>query len=353
MATAISIEGMKGADFARIAAVPVPCGAEASRGQTILEVENHKVVQEIEAPTDGLILHDLQPGNLVRLDHPIAYIATPGEDASALIAQARAAKLPEVAESPGAPVSVAKATEISVLGQGSGNSLLATLMLEIGPVPRTATTPGFFQDKIIDLVVFEASRLLAGKKFRKLNARFTDGRIVPHDGVVTGISFDEEGRLTVYALRDADKLSLPDTQDRIIEGLMRYVGRRLTIEEVATATFTITDTTSAELSSSVPLLPRDQCIILSITRDGAESFTMSISYDHRVTEGLTVARFAGELAQRIRSYAAPAATEQPACAFCRRTAATEISEFRRRGLLRIVDATGAETWCCATCWENW
>jgi pyruvate/2-oxoglutarate dehydrogenase complex dihydrolipoamide acyltransferase (E2) component len=365
VARAITIPGSRGANFARVVAAPIGSGGSVSTGQTVLEVENHKVVQEIEAPADGLLLHELKRGDLLRLDVPVAFVAAPEEDVQSLIAETSAARLDSVpawAEreptagpvTDGTPLSVAKATEIAVLGHGAGNSLLATLGLEIGAVPRTTGTPGFFQDKIIDLVVFEASRLLTGKKYRKLNSRFADGRLIPHESVVTGVSFDEGGRLTIFAIPGAEKLSLPETQDRLVDGLMRYVGRKLSIEDVATSTFTITDTSAAELSLSVPLLPRDQCIILSITKDRAQSFNISISYDHRITEGLTVASFAGELAQRVRSYSAPEpASDDPACTFCQRTAAMEVGEFRRRGLLRIVDAAGEEAWCCATCWENW
>ena len=365
MARAITIPGSRGANFARVVAAPIVSGGSVSTGQTVLEVENHKVVQEIEAPADGLLLHELKSGDLLRLDLPVAFVAAPGEDGTALIAETRPARLDAVPDwtdqgsvagpaTEGVPLSVAKATEIAVLGHGAGNSLLATLGLEIGSVRRTTGTPWFFQDKIIDLVVFEASRLLAGKKFRQLNARFADGRIIPHDRVVTGVSFDEGGRLTIFAIRDAEKMSLPDVQDRLVDGLMRYVGRKLSIEDVANSTFTITDTSAVDLSLSVPLLPRDQCIIMAVTKDRSGSYRISISYDHRITEGLAVASFAGELAQRIRSYAAPEpAGDEAACTFCQRTAAMEVGEFRRRGLLRIVDAGGEEAWCCATCWENW
>lgn len=365
MATAIIVPGSRGANFARVVRAPVPPSEPVSAGQTVLEVENHKVVQEIEAPSDGLLFHDLKAGDLIRLDLPIAFVATRDDDGPALIRETHAAKLEAIpnwtdlelgksetqAPADQTQVSVAKATEISVLGHGAGNSLLATLGVEIGRVQRSTETPGFFQDKILDLIVYEASRLLAGKKYRKLNSRFADGRIVLHDRVATGVSFDEGGRLTIFAIPGAETLSLAETQDRVVDGLMRYVGRKLSIKDVANSTFTITDTSAVELNLSVPLLPRDQCIIIAVTKDRSQSYRLSISYDHRITEGLAVASFAGELAQRLRSYSAPA--EEPACTFCQRTASMEISQFRRRGLLRMVDASGREAWCCVACWENW
>lgn len=361
MATAIIIPGMKGAGFARVVAAPVRSGERVSSGQTVLEVENHKALQEIEAPADGIIFHDLEAGDLVHVDMPVAFLAGKKEGA-ALIRRTRAAKIPpadyvaasEIGDKQqGDAQSVAKATEIAVLGEGAGNSLLATLGIVIGPVRRSRETPSFFADKILDLVVFEASRLLMGN-YRKLNSRYSAGRTIAHERIVAGISFDDGGRLTIYGLPDSDALSLAEVQDRIVDGLMRYVGRKLSVEDVSTATFTITDTTSTELNLSVPLLPRDQCIIISITKDLEGSFRLSISYDHRITEGLTVAGFAGELARRVRSYTAPQPEpEEPSCAFCERTASMEIADFRRRGLLRIVDASGQELWCCATCWEHW
>ena len=365
MATAITIDGMRGANFALVVRTPVEAGATVTAGQTIFEIENHKVVQEIEAAVDGVLVHGLRPGDVVRLDAPVAFIADASEDQAVLAAQAREAQLPAMPDwtavdaapaacSQGKAISTAKATEIAVLGHGAGNSLAATLGAAIGKVPRTEATPAFFQDKILDLIVYEVARLLAGKKYRKLNAHFAGGRIVPHERVIPGISFDEGGRLTLYAIPGAETLSLAETQDRIAEGLMRYVGRKLSIDEVATSTVTINDSSAADLNLTVPLLPRGQTLILSVIRDSASGFSLGITYDHRVTEGLTVANFAQELAKRVRSYAAPEARPaEAACAFCQRTAAMEVAEFRRRGLMRIIDADGAENWCCATCWENW
>ena len=164
----------------------------------------------------------------------------------------------------------------------------------------------------------------------------------------------------MYAIRDADTLSLPETQDSLVDGLMRYVGRRLVIKDVANSTYTISDVTTTDLNLSVPLLPRGQCIILVVIRDPAQGYILSISYDHRVTEGLTVASFAQELIKRLRSYSVPPAetdgqweTAPAICTYCESSLVAEVTEFKRRGLLKIVDDTGADVYCCATCWENW
>ncbi|MDQ2877783.1 MAG: 2-oxo acid dehydrogenase subunit E2 [Pseudomonadota bacterium] len=370
MAVAIKIDATGGANMAKVVELPVASGDPVEAGQTVLAVENNKVVVEVVSPIAGKMIHALTKGDMVRLDVPIAFIAAKRDGAAALLAEAAKGIIGDGmdwddivadAASPrvdaGKPVGIAKATEIAVLGNGAGNSLLATLGTSIGPVPRSEGTSSFFVDKVSDLLVYEASRLLASKPYRILNAFFDNGHIVPRDRVVTGVSFDEGGRLTVYGIPYADKLSLSETQDALVGGLMRYIGKRLTIDDVTTATFTVSDVSTADINLSVPLLPRGQCIIIALFKDRAGSFAISISYDHRVTEGLTVANFAQELTKRIRSYAVDDGAARPAepavCAFCQRTAQAEVIQFRRRGLLKIVDQNSEELLCCSSCWENW
>jgi pyruvate/2-oxoglutarate dehydrogenase complex dihydrolipoamide acyltransferase (E2) component len=378
MAEVIRVEAMHGANLARISAAPPPSGSHVEAGQTLFAVENHKVVQEIESPVSGVLIHDLAQGDFVYLDVPIAFVAGDSENLASLLADTKAGKaaadadwalvigscpigLPDACRPDAVKkVSIAKATEIAVLGNGAGNSLQATLGAAIGPLWRSEATANFFQDKITDLLIYEASRLLATKKFRILNSYFDNGHIYPHGHVSPGISFDDGGRLTLYTIVDAETLTLPETQDRLVDGLMRYVGKKLALSDVTTSTFTISDVTTTDLNLSVPLLPRGQCIILVVIRDPAQGYLLSISYDHRITEGLTVAGFAQELIKRLRSYSAPPTAPEgqretvPAiCTYCESKLETEIAEFKRRGLLKIVDDTGAEVYCCATCWENW
>lgn len=374
MATAIILEAMHGANIARVVGQPVASGTTVSAGQVLFEVENHKVVQEIDSPIAGRLFHGLAQGDLLRHGMPIAFIAAEDEDTALLLAEATKAKAdtavewdaviarePLDPESAGQRVSIAKATEIAVLGNGAGNSLLASLGASLGPIRRSAATPNFFQDKILDLLVYEAARLLTEKRFLALNSRFADGMVIAQGRIKAGISFDEGGRLTLYALADAETLTLAQVQDGIVDGLMRYVGQRLSLAEVATSTFTISDVSAVPLSFTVPLLPRDQCFIIAVNRDEGGAFGLNMSFDHRVTEGLVAANFAQELIKRIRSYAVQpalsASVEEehaPAvCSFCERTVESEIGDFRRRGLLKIVDISHGEVLCCTSCWEGW
>lgn len=374
MATPIILESMHGANIARVAAPPLASGTLVSTGQLLFEIENHKVVQEVESPADGLLVHGLVQGDLLQLGQPIAFIAAEGDDQTRLLEASNAAKAPDgvgweamiagnvAGGAPaGAKVSIAKATEIAVLGNGAGNSLAASLGASVGPIRRSAATPAFFKDKILDLLVYEAARLLTEKRFRVLNSCFADGAIVPHERIKPGISFDEGKRLTLYAMADVETLSLSQVQDAIVGGLMKYVGQKLSLEDVATSTFTISDVSAVPLSFTVPLLPQGQCFIIAVNRDEGGCFGLNMTFDHRITEGLVAANFAQELIKRIRSYAvldsqpvhSTAGSAAAVCSFCERSVEEEIGGFKRRGLLKIVDGSHGEVLCCTACWEGW
>src|SRR3546814_15313083 len=84
----------------------------------------------------------------------------------------------------------------------------------------------FFADAILDLVTYEASRLM--RKFRNLNAVYlSDDAAYRYDAVNAGIAFDDGNRLTVYTVHDADRLDLVELQDQLLHGLHKYVGKEL------------------------------------------------------------------------------------------------------------------------------
>ncbi len=356
-----------GARVAQIVSTPISSGAMVEEQDVLFELDNHKATQEIVSPAAGRLVHCWSPGDLVTLDRPLAYVIAPDEHPSAYEQEIEQSRhlggwddiVSDSVSTPAAKgdiVPVHKATEIAVLGNGAGNSMLSMVGGSIGRVVRSSSTADFFRGKILDLVAFETSRLLAGKKYRLLNSYFEDGRIVPHDTVTAGVGFDEGGRLTLYCVENADKRSLIDTQNAIVDGLMRYVGRTLQPGEISTATFTISDLSASSLTFSLPILPRQQCIIIAITRSHEGEYSLYVSFDHRVTEGLLVSNFLVELIGRLQSYhldeKAPAEREEAACHYCMSTLSQERSQLGNKGLMKIVDRDGQDVLCCSSCWKG-
>jgi pyruvate dehydrogenase E2 component (dihydrolipoamide acetyltransferase) len=129
-------------------------GDPVKAGEPIYEVETEKVLYEVEAPASGTLVCWVHPeGDTVECGGLIALIATPGEDAAALAAQARpngsasASPRPSAASaaSPDAPTASAA---LSADSQGEGRraaspvarKLAAELKVDLGRV--TGTGPG-------------------------------------------------------------------------------------------------------------------------------------------------------------------------------------------------------------------
>ncbi len=151
---------MMGANIARVAAAPLASGTIVEAGQLLFEVENHKVVQEIESPVAGIFVHELAAGDFVYLDAPVAFVASDKEQTTDLLDEARRGKAAADADwslvvgacpiglpDAGCPVSIAKATEIAVLGNGAGQSLQATLGLPSGPFGGAKPLPISFRTR--------------------------------------------------------------------------------------------------------------------------------------------------------------------------------------------------------------
>ncbi|MGB3583833.1 MAG: hypothetical protein WBA40_22360, partial [Roseiarcus sp.] len=72
-------------------------------------------------------------------------------------------------------ISPRKSEEISLLQAGAGNTTQSTLGVRIGKIRARREAGDTFQGKILDLVVFESSRLM--KQFPKLNSTFSENQI--------------------------------------------------------------------------------------------------------------------------------------------------------------------------------
>ena len=348
-------------------------GTHVVANELVFDVENSKVTQEISVPVEGILVHALTVGDKLPFGKTVARIMPPEtsdaavttaanemRSASALVARPAFSALVNKentehdarssASSSCVPVRPRKRDEIRHLSRGAGNTMLSVVGTSLGRM-EIARNPGdFFAGKITDLVAFEVARLM--RKYPMLNAAYCDGTVELHDAVIAGIAFDEGKRLVVFGVENADKKDLPALRVEIEDALVRYVERKLTAPEMTRATFTITDLSAFNLDYIVPILPHGQSCIIGITCNASQEFALHAGFDHRVTEGLEVAKFLGELRDRLLSFAQEHAAV-PRCSFCDKSADTEVGSFRGRGLLKLLDARGLELLACHSCWSGW
>ncbi len=400
-----------------VVAIHVHSGQAVAAEQAMFEIENSKATQDVVAPQDGIVIHNLAVGQAVGFGVAIARIVSPdtpaaapaivadadprappvragdrlaephvsraaaillaeyglsGADIEADFVTARAvraaaggraasdAKAPvDSACSPapsavGQPVGTRKLAEIDALRDGAGGTMLSVLGTTIGPLAPGRRPDDLLAGRITDIVIYEAARLL--RKYPRLNAAYRDGHVLVHDAVHAGLAIDGGGRLVVYGIEHADRVALPDLSAVIADAVARYMANALTAAELSRATFTVTDLSDGHLDFVLPLLPRGQSCIIGVTRSDDSGFRLFAGFDHRVTEGREVAAFLGELRARVVSFGAAAAATSAAmlsCDFCARSLTEAVVKGKDKGLLRITGRDGREALCCASCWHGW
>jgi pyruvate/2-oxoglutarate dehydrogenase complex dihydrolipoamide acyltransferase (E2) component len=397
-----------------VVAIHERSGALIAEGTPIIDVETSKAVQELTAPAGGVVTHALEVGDRVEFGTILFKIAAAANEdeqapvrkrppatapeataspavaitrrAAALMRQegldasdiggrfitvehvqrrlteapVRPAPQPTAAPQPAAPagaepLSARKRREIQTLSRGAGATMLSVIGAPVGPVRRAGVANPFFADRIVDIVAYEAARLM--RAYPRLNAAWTAGDTFrAHASINPGVAFDDgQSGLVLYGIADADTLELTAIQDRIALGLERYVLGELTSGEMAGATFSITDLSPFDVDYLLPLLPANQSAIIGVTGDGAGGYRLYIGFDHRLTEGREAAHFLGDLVARVKSFdAAPAnGAQELACAFCGKAMDEETGLFQSKGLLRMIDRAGHEALCCHACFSGY
>jgi hypothetical protein len=254
------------------------------------------------------------------------------------------------------PTSLLKRKEARILAAANSSGSTSMIGTEVTlNGSRLVAPPYLFQDSISDLVIFEAARLL--KRYPDLNACHLDERTTGYFAEVNfGVSFDGGHNLKVLALRGADTLSLSGIQDGFDRLLQLYESDAPIAEELLTcSTVTVSDLSRTGATFMLPLLNIQQSLIIGVTRPASDRFGLHASFDHRVSEGSSVARFLDELRERVQSHYRSAPTDLARmlrCSVCDQTLASEI-QAGVRGLLRIARADGSDGYLCRNCFEGW
>ena len=211
-----------------------------------------------------------------------------------------------------------------------------------------------FDGAILPIVLFEASRLLI--KYKALNAFYRGEHIYYYDNINIGVALDMDQGLKVAILPETDKLGLGEIEEGLLGLMERYEDNTLTREDMAGGTFTITDLSFENVSFFTPLINKDQSAILGIsgfdpTLGGS---ILSLTFDHRITEGKTACRFLGELKERIESYGPPGEKTRASgsapirCESCRKGLEEDL-KLDGIGFIKAVDHSGREILLCQTC----
>ncbi|ROP45733.1 2-oxoglutarate dehydrogenase, E2 component, dihydrolipoamide succinyltransferase [Pseudokineococcus lusitanus] len=154
------------------------------------------------------------------------------------------------------------------------------------------------------------------KAYPQVNASVEGDSVVYHAQENIGIAVDTERGLLVPVIKDAGDLNLAGLNKRIADLAERTRTNKVTPDDLAGGTFTITNTGSRGALFDTPIINQPQVAILGtgaivkrpvVVSDGEGGETIAIrsmmylalSYDHRIVDGADAARFLSTLKARL------------------------------------------------------
>jgi pyruvate dehydrogenase E2 component (dihydrolipoamide acetyltransferase) len=154
------------------------------------------------------------------------------------------------------------------------------------------------------------------KKHPALNTSLdlTAGEVIYKEYVHLGIAVDTEQGLIVPVLRDADKKDLLTLSKELNEIAVKTRERKISMEELQGGTFTISNQGGIGGLHFTPIINLPETAILGLgrgvmratVRDGKIEprliLPLALSYDHRVIDGGTAARFMVDLARGFETF---------------------------------------------------
>jgi 2-oxoisovalerate dehydrogenase E2 component (dihydrolipoyl transacylase) len=166
---------------------------------------------------------------------------------------------------------------------------------------------------------FFIKAVLAGLRAApELNATWSGDRITLHREYHLGIAVSLDEGLVVPVLRNADQLSVAGTAKALREIVQKARSRRLSVEDLQGATFTVNNPGSLGSLMSQPIVPLGQAGIVTmeaivkrpvVTADDAiairSMMNSCLSFDHRILDGAEALRFLKTVRTELESVVYP------------------------------------------------
>jgi 2-oxoisovalerate dehydrogenase E2 component (dihydrolipoyl transacylase) len=182
---------------------------------------------------------------------------------------------------------------------------------------REATKEGFQRTEGVPLTYlpFFVQAVVAGlKQHPALNATYTDEGIRVHHACHIGIAVAVESGLIVPVVRDAGRKSIAGLAREIFDLGAKARDRKLNLDEVRGATFTLDNTGAFGSVISQPLIPPGQVAIITteairreprVADDGSSAarsvMNLCISFDHRALDGAQAGMFMRSVKEHLEA----------------------------------------------------
>jgi pyruvate dehydrogenase E2 component (dihydrolipoamide acetyltransferase) len=176
---------------------------------------------------------------------------------------------------------------------------------------RLKSTRGDLAPTYTDILVKLAATALA--QHPALNSRWEGDRIVSPEGIHIGVAVDADAGLMVPVVRDVPSLSLSQLSARTRDLIERARQRRIAAHELQGGTFTVTSLGAFCVDAFTPIINPPECAVLGVGRIQRrpavlddqivirDQLTLSLTFDHRITDGAPAARFLQTLSGLIEN----------------------------------------------------
>ncbi|HLX66397.1 MAG TPA: 2-oxo acid dehydrogenase subunit E2, partial [Puia sp.] len=206
----------------------------------------------------------------------------------------------------------------------------------------------YLKGSLLPVIIYETARLLAD--YPLLNAWYNGDGIAVYREVNPGFAIDIDKGLKVVKVAQAGEKRIGEIENEILELSGRYLDDSLKLEDLTDITFTITDLSAEGVAFFRPLINKMNSAILGVSAidDKLQRCMLSLTFDHRVTEGRLAARFLKELKDRLETYrpVGGAVRQDITCFKCYKTLREDLGGA---GFVRCVTPEGKDGYICQAC----
>jgi pyruvate/2-oxoglutarate dehydrogenase complex dihydrolipoamide acyltransferase (E2) component len=247
------------------------------------------------------------------------------------------------------PVGKMKKLEIEYLSEVQQSGLTSTIHVQVksqGISVKIDHALKYFKGQLLPLIIYESARLL--KLFPKLNGFYHDGNMNLYQKVNLGFAVDMDLGLKVLKIEDSGQYQISELDQLMYELANKYLDDKLATADLTDITFTVSDLSMEGVFDFRPLVNANNSAILGVSAIDPDNnhFNISLTFDHRMTEGRYASQFLKELKLRLESYCIKT-TDHIVCYKCQKHLSEDLND---RGFLKVVRASGDDSYICDICY---
>jgi pyruvate dehydrogenase E2 component (dihydrolipoamide acetyltransferase) len=335
-------------------------GDKVKRGDIVAVVDTSKAAVEVEAWEEGT-MHEwiVKPGETIPVGTVMALLLAPGEDATSAVRPQPAAAAPAVAPALGplarrriSPAARKHAEDLGVnLDQVEGTGPQGAVTVEdveriaakAAPLDKNAAMrkaiaaamsrskreiPHYYLSETVPLsramawleaenarrplperllmaALFLKATSLACRDYPEMNGHYRDGAFQPAAGAHVGVAISlRQGGLVAPALHDVQAKSLGEVMKGLSDLVKRARAGSLKSSEMSDPTITVTNLGEGGVETVFGVIYPPQVALVGFgsirQKEGGPQVTISVSGDHRVSDGHRGALFLAAIARALQ-----------------------------------------------------